>query len=49
MHDFTENYIKVKMPFDESLVKPLRDVKLETIGRDGIIKVSLLKIPEYVQ
>lgn len=48
MHGFTENYVKVKTPFDESLVNTIRDVKLESIDRDGILKVSLIKEPQYV-
>lgn len=48
MHGFTENYVKVKTPFDESLVNTIRDVKLEAIDLDGIANVSLLNEPQYV-
>ncbi len=49
MHGFTENYVKVKTPFDESLVNTIQTVKVETIDRDGLANVSLLKEPQYVQ
>ncbi len=48
MHGFTENYIKVKTPFDESLINTISEVKLETLDRDGVAKVSLLKEAQYV-
>lgn len=42
MYGFTENYIKVKVPFDANLVNHFQQVKLEEIDRDGIVKVSVL-------
>ena len=38
MYGFTENYIKVKMPYDVNLVNTFCTLKLETIDRDGIVK-----------
>ncbi len=35
MHGFTENYIKVKTPFDESLINETLCVKLSGIDEDG--------------
>jgi len=38
MYGFTENYVKVKMPYDVNLVNTFCTLKLETIDRDGIVK-----------
>jgi len=43
MYGFTENYIKVKIPYDEMLVNQIVQVKLDEIDRDGIFKVSILE------
>jgi threonylcarbamoyladenosine tRNA methylthiotransferase MtaB len=42
MHGFTENYVKVKIPFNENLINQFRKVRLTEIDRDGIVKVELL-------
>ena len=42
MYGFTENYVKVKTPFDASFVNQFRKVKLTAIDRDGIMKIDLL-------
>ena len=42
MYGFTENYVKVKTPFDASLVNQFRKVKLTAIDRDGIMKIEML-------
>lgn len=42
MYGFTENYVKVKVPYDAALVNSFRTVKLLEIDRDGIVKVELL-------
>ncbi len=36
LHGFTENYVKVKIPFDPSLINSILDVELEEIDRDGV-------------
>jgi threonylcarbamoyladenosine tRNA methylthiotransferase MtaB len=41
MYGFTENYVKVKMPYDEKLVNTFQEVTLTEIDRDGIMKCSL--------
>lgn len=41
MFGFTENYVKVKMPFNEELVNSFREVTLTEIDRDGIMKATL--------
>ena len=43
MNGFTENYVKVKIPFDESLINTIQTVSLSEIDRDGLMKVELLK------
>ena len=45
---FTENYVKIKMPWNPELVNTLREVKLLSIDDDGLVKaefndVSLLE------
>jgi len=43
MNGFTENYIKVKLPYSEDLVNTIQPVVLSEIDRDGIVKVEMLK------
>ncbi|HKL02627.1 MAG TPA: MiaB/RimO family radical SAM methylthiotransferase, partial [Cryomorphaceae bacterium] len=47
MNGFTENYVKVKLPYDENLVNKICAVELTSIDRDGLVK-TVLKAPEYV-
>jgi threonylcarbamoyladenosine tRNA methylthiotransferase MtaB len=42
MYGFSENYVKVKIPFDENLSNSFQKVKLVEIDRDGIVKVEVL-------
>lgn len=42
MHGFTENYVKVKIPFNEKLINQFHKVRLTEIDRDGIVKVELI-------
>jgi threonylcarbamoyladenosine tRNA methylthiotransferase MtaB len=37
MYGFTPNYVKVKVPFDQSIVNQLVQTKLEKIDRDGTV------------
>ena len=41
MFGFTENYIKVKFPFDAKLTNTFQRIRLTEIDRDGIMKCSL--------
>ncbi len=41
MHGFTENYVKVKFPFDEQMINTFQTVELSEIDRDGIMKCKL--------
>ncbi|MEO9533154.1 MAG: tRNA (N(6)-L-threonylcarbamoyladenosine(37)-C(2))-methylthiotransferase MtaB [Crocinitomicaceae bacterium] len=38
---FTENYVKVKVPYQKDLVNQLIPVELSEIDRDGIVKVNM--------
>lgn len=38
IHGFTENYVKVKTPWNPSLVNTLKQVKLTTIDNDGLVR-----------
>jgi threonylcarbamoyladenosine tRNA methylthiotransferase MtaB len=40
MHGFTDNYIKVKTPFDPSLVNQLRMVELKELDADGCVLLA---------
>lgn len=44
MHGFTENYVKVKFPFDEQMINTFQTVELSEIDRDGIMKCKLTSI-----
>ncbi len=43
MHGFTENYIKVKIPFDASLINSFVHVQHDSIGSEGIMNVTLVE------
>jgi threonylcarbamoyladenosine tRNA methylthiotransferase MtaB len=40
IHGFTENYIKVKSPWNPSLVNTLHKVSLKEIDSDGVVRVE---------
>ena len=42
MYGFTENYVKVKTPFNPELVNNFRKVRLKSIDRDGIVKIEFI-------
>lgn len=39
---FTENYVKIKLPYQEDLMNKFVRVELKEIDRDGIVKVDVL-------
>lgn len=41
MYGFTDNYIKVGVPFDPDLVNQLIEVELREIGSDGVVSVQM--------
>jgi threonylcarbamoyladenosine tRNA methylthiotransferase MtaB len=44
MHGFTQNYVKVKTPFAESLVNQTAQVNLVNIDTDGVVSVELVEV-----
>jgi threonylcarbamoyladenosine tRNA methylthiotransferase MtaB len=45
MHGFTDNYIKVKTPFNASLTNQLRKVTLSELDADGCVTISFISEP----
>ncbi|QRM89910.1 tRNA (N(6)-L-threonylcarbamoyladenosine(37)-C(2))-methylthiotransferase MtaB [Lacinutrix sp. WUR7] len=43
IHGFTENYVKVKTPWNPELVNTLQDVTLTKIDDDGIVRFDFIK------
>ena len=43
IHGFTENYVKVKYPWDPSLINSLHSVKLTEIDIDGLVRFEFVK------
>jgi len=43
IHGFTENYVKVKAPWNPELVNTLHDVKLTEIDQDGLVRFTFVK------
>ncbi|UMB60934.1 tRNA (N(6)-L-threonylcarbamoyladenosine(37)-C(2))-methylthiotransferase MtaB [Lutibacter sp. A80] len=46
IHGFTENYVKVKTPWNPELVNTLHKIKLTKIDEDGIVRFEWIKIPQ---
>ncbi len=44
IHGFTENYVKVKTPWNPELVNTLHDVTLTKIDEDGSVRIEFLKV-----
>ena len=42
IHGFTQNYVKVKAPWNPSLVNTLRRVRLDRIDEDGLVRFDFL-------
>jgi threonylcarbamoyladenosine tRNA methylthiotransferase MtaB len=49
IHGFTENYVKVKYPWNPYLVNTLQEVKLEEIDEDGLVKVSSIIVEKMLE
>lgn len=43
IHGFTENYVKVKTPWNPGLVNTIQAVNLQEIGEDGIVRFEFVK------
>ncbi|MBJ2175278.1 tRNA (N(6)-L-threonylcarbamoyladenosine(37)-C(2))-methylthiotransferase MtaB [Aureibaculum sp. A20] len=48
IHGFTENYVKVKTPWNPEFVNTLHPIKLREIDEDGIVKFDFVKQPDFV-
>lgn len=48
MFGFTENYVKVKFPYDSSMTNTFQKIRLTEIDRDGVMKCELLTESEIV-
>jgi threonylcarbamoyladenosine tRNA methylthiotransferase MtaB len=46
MFGFTENYVKVKFPFDKALTNTFQQIELTEIDRDGIVKCQFVNLAE---
>lgn len=42
LYGFTENYVKVKTPYDAKLINQMCTIKLTEIDRDGLMKCNIL-------
>ncbi|MFM8963832.1 MAG: hypothetical protein ACKOGD_08325, partial [Sphingomonadales bacterium] len=42
LYGFTENYVKVKTPYDAKLINQMWTIKLTEIDRDGLMKCNIL-------
>jgi threonylcarbamoyladenosine tRNA methylthiotransferase MtaB len=42
MHGFTENYVKVKTPFNKDFVNTIQKVKLKEIDTDGVVLYDVI-------
>ena len=48
IHGFTQNYVKVKAPWNPELVNTLQEVKLTEIDEDGVVRFEWVKTPEFI-
>jgi len=42
IHGFTENYVKIKTPWDPALVNTLQNVQLKRIDEDGSVRIQFM-------
>ncbi|RRQ48205.1 tRNA (N(6)-L-threonylcarbamoyladenosine(37)-C(2))-methylthiotransferase MtaB [Maribacter algicola] len=45
IHGFTENYVKVKTPWNPNLVNTLHKIKLKEIAEDGLVTMEFVNSP----
>ena len=43
IHGFTENYVKVKTPWNPELVNTLQEINLTKIDEDGSVRLDFIK------
>jgi len=44
IHGFTENYVKVKTPWNPELANTLHEIKLTHIDEDGSVRLEFLGV-----
>jgi threonylcarbamoyladenosine tRNA methylthiotransferase MtaB len=44
IHGFTENYVKVKTPWNPELVNTLHNIQLTKIDEDGSVRIEFIKV-----
>ena len=44
IHGFTENYVKVKTPWNPDLINTLHSVELTNIDDDGLVRFEFSKV-----
>ncbi len=44
MYGFTENYVKVKVPFNQELCNTFQEIEMTEIDRDGLMKCQLVSV-----
>ena len=49
IHGFTENYVKVKTPWNPELVNTLHNIQLTTIDEDGVVRFDWVNEPVFSQ
>ncbi|WP_189604975.1 tRNA (N(6)-L-threonylcarbamoyladenosine(37)-C(2))-methylthiotransferase MtaB [Salinimicrobium marinum] len=45
IHGFTENYVKVKTPWNPALVNTLQEIRLDRIDEDGLVRFEWIEEP----
>ena len=48
IYGFTENYVKVKAPWNPSLINTIHKVNLTEIDEDGLVKFNWIETPTYI-
>ena len=48
IHGFTENYVKVKAPWNPELINTLQTIKLKEIDTDGLVRFDFVKEPIFI-
>ena len=48
LNGFTENYVKVKVPYNLDLENTIQEVKLEKVDFEGVVEVNLLNVQNQI-
>jgi len=48
IHGFTQNYVKVKTPWNPELVNTLQEITLTEIDEDGVVRFDWVEVPEFI-